>query len=302
MIKNPHALLLLLLTTVSSMFAQTADVIRLDVSGGGLVAHVVRPSSAGPHPAVILLGGSGGGIGWQDQMAELVAERGIVAMAVAYFGMPGLADELDQIPLEYIDQAITFVMAQPYVNPDRVGIGGVSKGGELALLVASLHPELRAVATFVPSGVVFQSVRSDFATTSSWSYRGQPWPFVPYGSAPEGAPIVEFYRNGLGQAAPSVVGAATIQVERINGPILLLSGQADTLWPSSELSDMIVARLREKSFAYPVEHTAYENAGHLISSIRDNVTRRGGTVEGNRAAQVDGQRRFLEFFETILQN
>lgn len=291
-----RAFILLLAGVVSTVFAQSDVPVRIDVNETGLVAHIYRPVAPGQYPAVIIVGGSGGGIGWQDQMSEILAKRGLVAMAVAYFGMPGLAEELEWIPLEYMDQAITHLKAQPYVNPDLLGIGGVSKGGELALLVASLHPELRAVAVFVPSGVVFQSVTSDWDSTSSWSYRGQEWPFVPYGSAPKGSQIVEYYRNGLKAASADQLEAATIKVERINGPILMLSGQEDTLWPSSELSEMVVTRLKEKRFTYPVEHVAYENAGHLISSIREDSTRRGGTEEGNRLAQLDGQRRFVEFF------
>ena len=96
--------------------------------------------------------------------------------------------------------------------------------------------------------------------------------------------------------------AATIPVERIHGPVLLLSGEADNLWPSTMLSEMIVTRLRSHRFKYPVEHTAYPEAGHLISTIRtDDVTRRGGTIEGNHEAQVDGRRRFLDFFLRNLQ-
>ncbi len=281
--------------------AQDEASAQLDVSGVGLVAHVVRPAAPGRYPAVLLVGGSGGGIDWQSQMARLLADRGVAAMALAYFRMPGLAEELERIPLEYIDQGLTLLRAQPYVDSTRVGIGGVSKGGELALLVASLRPEIRAVATFVPSGVVFQSITPTFGRSSSWSYRGQELPFVPYGEAPRGSPIVEYYRQGLAQISADSLEAATIKVDRINGPILLLSGRDDTLWPSTTLSDMVVDRLTAKGFPHAVEHIAYDDAGHLISSIRDSVTQRGGTEAGNRAAQLDARRRFLGFFQTHLE-
>jgi dienelactone hydrolase len=171
----------------------------------------------------------------------------------------------------------------------------VSKGGELALLIASRHPEIKAVAGFVPSGLVFQSVASGYPLTSSWTYQGKDLPFVPYGKVENPKSTAEIYRAGIEQAGS--LEAATIPVERIRGPILLLSGQSDNLWPSTLLSDMIVNRLHKKNFKYAVEHIAYPEAGHLISSIRtDDVTRRGGTAEGNRKAQIDGQRRFLDFF------
>jgi dienelactone hydrolase len=274
----------------------------LDVRQDGLVAHMHQPAGRGRVPAVLLVGGSGGGIGWQDEMAALLAERGFAALALAYFGMDGLPKELDRIPLEYFDRALAWLARRPDVDPKRIAIGGVSKGGELALLIASRHPEIRGVAVFVPSGIVFQSIASGYPKTSSWSFQGKDLPFVAYGKVDNPKSTAEIYRAGLEQAEESKsMEAAVIPVERINGPILLLSGQEDNLWPSTMLSEMIVARLRSHMFRYPVEHTAYPEAGHLISSIRkDNVTRRGGTPEGNRRAQEDGQRRFLEFFRRAL--
>src|SRR5688572_18837771 len=41
---------------------------------------------------------------------------------------------------------------------EQIGIAGVSKGGELALLLASEDPRIRAVLAFVPSSVVWQSL------------------------------------------------------------------------------------------------------------------------------------------------
>ncbi len=292
-------LALSLLAAASTASAQALPTTRIDVSGDGLVAHLFRPSAPGRYPGVLLVGGSDGGIGGQE-MAELLAGRGIAAMALAYFGMPGLPEELDRIPLEYLDRGLDLLLARPDVDAERVGMGGVSKGGELALLVASRRPEIRAVAVFVPSGVVWQSITRTWAPTSSWSHGGTGLPFVPYGEAPRGSPIVDFYLNGLAQISPESLAAATIAVERINGPILLLSGKADNLWPSTRLSEMVVARLRAKGFRHAVEHVAYEDAGHSISSIRDSVTRLGGTEEGNRAAQLDARRRFLALFQEHL--
>lgn len=298
--RNMLVLSLGLIIGFSPAFGQAPA--TLDVRQDGLVAHLHRPAGLGRAPAVLLAGGSGGGIGWQDEMAALLAERGFAAMALAYFGMDGLPKELDRIPLEYFDRALAWLVRQPDVDPKRIAIGGVSKGGELALLVASRHPEIRGVAVFVPSGVVFQSIASGYPRTSSWSSHGKELPFVAYGKVDHPKNTAEIYGVGLELAErDKSIEAAVIPVERINGPILLLSGQDDTLWPSTRLSEMIVARLRAHKFRYPFEHVAYPGAGHLISSIRkDDVTRRGGTPEGNRQAQEDGQRRFLEFFKRIL--
>jgi dienelactone hydrolase len=64
------------------------------------------------------------------------------------------------------------------------------------------------------------------------------------------------------------------------------------------MSEMVVKRLRDHNFAFPYEHIAYDDAGHMIAWKRTDVpaTRRGGTEQGNRVAQDDAERRMLEFF------
>ena len=68
------------------------------------------------------------------------------------------------------------------------------------------------------------------------------------------------------------------------------------------MADMVVNRLRERGFALPHEHIAYDDAGHMIAWKRTDIpaTRRGGTEDGNRVAQDDAQRRMLQFFGRYL--
>lgn len=285
---------------VSPAHAEEAvrEPVRLELRQGGLVANVFRPPVEERYPAVVVLGGSGGGISaCNEEYAQALARRGMVAMDLAYFGMEGLPSDLERIPLEYLDHALTWLRLQPYVDPGRVGLAGGSKGGELALLFASMRSDVRAVAALVPSGIVFQSTAPGFPDSSSWSYHGRELPFVRYGKIGRTPIIATYYRAGLQQATPEQIEAATIAVERIRGPILLLSGKADTLWPSSELAERVVERLRNKGFTFPVEHVAYEDAGHLIGCDREDATKWGGTPEGMRKATLDSKPRFVEFFE-----
>jgi len=93
------------------------------------------------------------------------------------------------------------------------------------------------------------------------------------------------------------VAQATIAVEKIHGPVLLLSGSEDNLWPSVRMGDAIVARLNDMGFNYPCEHAKYEAAGHTLNEY----FMRGGTVEGNRTARIEATKKMLEFLARIDQ-
>ena len=70
-----------------------------DVRTDGLVGKLFEPKEAGKYPAVLVIGGSGGGMVWSQGMAGLLASHGFVAFALAYFGLEGLPKTLNQIPI-----------------------------------------------------------------------------------------------------------------------------------------------------------------------------------------------------------
>jgi fermentation-respiration switch protein FrsA (DUF1100 family) len=106
------------------------------------------------------------------------------------------------------------------------------------------------------------------------------------------------------------VAAAEIPVERINGPVLLISGTDDAVWPATVLSEYAVRRLRAHRHPHQVEHLVYEGAGHIIGppvpGLNFNVTHAvhpivgldfsfGGTPEKNTAASLDSWPRIVTF-------
>jgi dienelactone hydrolase len=238
-------------------------------------------------------------------MGAILARNGFAALALAYFGMEGLPKELDQIPLEYFQSALAYIRSHPSLNDGQIGIAGNSKGAELALLLASQDPTIRAVVAFAPSSVVWESLPSDVARNraaagqprhSSWTYKGQAFAFVPYVAASPSDSGADTYRRALEKR--ELVERAAVRVESIRAPILLLSGRQDTTWPSSLMSEMVMEPLRNRAFGFSYEHIAYDDAGHMIAWKRTDIpaTRRGGTEQGNRVAQDDAERRMLEFF------
>jgi len=92
------------------------------------------------------------------------------------------------------------------LDTDRLVVG-FSRGGELALLLGATFPEIKAVVSYVGSGIVVSSLDS---ATSAWLLRGESVPYWTYTDVAN-------------------LDAATFAVERINGPVLLIPGQRDLL-------------------------------------------------------------------------
>ena len=150
-------------------YAMGEGVETAEVRENGLFGRLFVPEvSAGrPAPGVLVLGGSEGGLfPYVTYEAALLASHGFAALALAYFAgdpasteiPPGvLPESLAGIPLEYFRGAIGWLGRREGVDPDRLGVVGHSRGGELALLLGATDPDLKAVVSYVGSGVVGSS-------------------------------------------------------------------------------------------------------------------------------------------------
>ena len=285
---------------VERMFYDETRVERREISEDGMVAALFVPkgdgAQAGPRPGIIWLGGSEGGL--TEGYPALLASHGYVTLALAYFKAGSLPAELVEIPLESLKKGIDWFRAQPEVDPQRVALIGGSKGAELALLLAATYPEaVHGVVAYKPSSVVWLGIpknQSDIlkGPKSSWTLNGQPLPFV-RGSfsmdlikvmAGQQAAMVGSYEGGLKDQ--KAVEAAAIPVEKIQGPVLLLSGADDQLWPSTQMSNDVIKRLDRAGFPYIHDHVAYEDTGHGLAlpntptaDINRDILLLGGNTE-----------------------
>ena len=229
----------------------------------GLVGTLYRPAagiSASRRPAVIVLGGSQGGIPAPAAHAGGLASQGYVVLALAYFNAPGLPELLQNIPLEYVHGAAEWLKAQPEVDSSRVALMGTSRGAELALVVASAHPRaFRAVVANVPSSLVWPGL-SDDSETPAWTSNGKALAAVPSNFSAADLTLQGRERFLRRMRDTAVTSRAVIQVERIAAPLLMFSAKDDQVWPSDVFAGQIERRLREHGFAHPVEHYSYENA------------------------------------------
>ncbi len=297
-------------TTDHTRLGMAAGGRRVDLRERGLVGTLFLPPDAGPHPGVIVLGGSSGGI--REPLAALLASHGCAALALAYFGAEGLPPQLADIPLEYFETAFDWMAARPDVRGERCALLGTSRGAELALVLGATFPRVGAVIAYAPSGVLWGAVG---ASGPAWTYRCEPLSVAPdrvppeldaVMSAREPISAAEWYLYNLEDEA--ALQPATIAVERIAGAVLLISGEDDQMWPSTLMTERIMRRLAEHRFAWPYRHLRFPNAGHLIGPpwqpTTGNIRRHptvgltfayGGTPLGMAHANADSWPHVLEW-------
>lgn len=285
------------------------------VRENGLVATYLRPKGEAVLPAVIVVGGSEGGLRGAEALAYRFAEKGWGALAVAYFGKDNLPPQLANIPLEYFDPAVTWLKRQPLLRADGLALVGASRGGELALLLAAHNPAFTRVVAITPSHVVWGPVGAfTDKSISAWTLGRKPLPYVSHVREPDysakpyrGTP--DFLAD-LRQAA--LVEAAAIPVEKIQGAVLFLSGEDDQVWPSTLMARLAMKRLAAAKHPYRFEHVSFPSAGHLITPGSDPglieakhptgvVMAFGGNKPANRVAQEQGWARIMEFLRADIR-
>lgn len=271
-----------------------------------LVGNFYVGAGDGRHPAILLLGGSEGGLGAAgDGQARQLAKEGLAVLALAYYRLPGQPERFEEIPLETFTGALDWLKAHSAVDPQRLAIMGTSKGAEAALLVASRRPDLRAAVAAAPSQAAWQGFDWSFAPvkTSSWSEGGKPVPYLPITTVGWNG---EIYGPALADAAKHP--EAAIPVERIAGPVLLLCGEDDRLWPSCPMARAAKARRDDAGSGLETSLLAYRDAGHFGvgpplptgQDVPAMITMFGGTKQGNLVARADGWPRTIDFLKTAL--
>ncbi len=239
-----------------------------------------------------------------------------------YFRQASLPEGIVEIPLEYVAQAHQWLIDQPSIDPNNIIIMGRSRGSELALLYAAKYPDLRMVVAEAPSSVVWFGWAEH---KSSWSYQGKPVPYAEY--TDEASIRIEQelkdkglqYRDGpkflSAFSSQEMIKTASIPVEEIQCPILLISGKDDQVWPSSMMAQLIVDRLQQHEFNYEFLHLDYANAGHNFGgggqgcgipflppeNYAQGGAAKGGTTKGNALAASQSWAALLSFIKRHLR-
>ena len=281
----------------------------------GVSGALYVPAEPGPHPVVVYMNGSSGGI--NSARAALFAAQGYACLALGVFNFEGRPRYISRTPLEYFENALQWVHRELTPSDGFVALAGISRGSEMSLLAASYFPTLvSAVVGYVPTstinGVASAGRPDETRSATAWTYQGQDLPnvFDPSATA-DWSRAVPCKDEGVRQAPafvstledPQAVARASIPVENIRCPVLLLSASDDGFWPSTVYAQLIARRMTA-----PCRHIDYRGAGHYLfypglpttvigkrhamSGVRVSA---GGSPEANALANEAAEHDMLQF-------
>nr|CAI9710249.1 unnamed protein product [Rangifer tarandus platyrhynchus] len=256
----------------------------------------------GPFPGIVDILGAGGGL--LEYRASLLAGKGFAVMALAYYNYEDLPKSLENLHLEYFEEAVNYLLNHPQVKGPGVGLLGISKGGELCLSMASFLKGITA-AVIINGSVV--------SVCGTLQYKGEILPPVGFNQN-----RIKMTKDGFGDIVEVLNSPlegpdqkSFIPVERAECPFLFLVGQDDHNWKSEFYANEASKRLQAHGKAKP-QVICYPGTGHYIeppyfplcpaslhSIVRTPVIW-GGEPRAHARAQVDAWQQLQTFFHKHL--
>ena len=291
----------------------------VSMTESGIAGVYAAPAGSQKRPIVLLLHGSeGGSKEGARELAVRYAGQGYAAFALIYFaydlaGIPGVSHQHVNTPIEWLDTARQWVQLQPEADATRVGVYGHSKGAEFAAVAAVRFPWIDAVVACVPTDVVWEGYGYDDERNrpenrapapdqvSSWSWRGEPLPYVKLRPFDWRQPQQYFNNTERYELSrhddPVRAARAVIPIEESNARFLLLGGEKDQVWASGEMSRALERRFDRRPDTRRPEVHVFQGAGHGICGDGTFPPRVSGTAsddprssdldkEGNAAARA----------------
>ncbi|XP_004471347.1 bile acid-CoA:amino acid N-acyltransferase isoform X2 [Dasypus novemcinctus] len=239
--------------TVERWFT-SPGVTRIQVREGRLRGALFLPPGEGPFPGLIDLDGGFGGL--FEFRASLLASRGFASLALAYFKYEDLPSELEQVDLEYFEEAANFLLQHPKVFGPGVGVVSISKGASIGLAMAiNLKQVTATVMINAPTIVIGEPLK----------YHGLTIQPLPYSSECLSVDASGFlHLHGLlGNPQAEAPLSSLLRIEKAQGHFLLIVGEDDKNVRSSIYAKHATEQLRrngKKNWTL----LSYPGAGHLI--------------------------------------
>ncbi|XP_004318336.3 acyl-coenzyme A thioesterase 1 [Tursiops truncatus] len=275
---------------------------REPVRVGRVRATLFLPPGPAPFPGIVDISGTGRGL--PEYRASLLAGKGFAVMALAYYNYEDLPKSIENLHLEYFEEAMNYLLNHPQVKGPGVGLLGISKGGELCLSMASF---LKGITAAV---IINGSVASVGGTLH---YKGETLP--PLGVSRSRLKVTKDGLTDILDVLNSPLEGpdqkSFIPVERAECAFLFLVGQDDHNWKSEFYANEASKRLQAHSKAKP-QIICYPGAGHYIEPPYFPMCRAslhtlvgspviwGGEPRAHARAQVDAWQQLQTFFHKHL--
>ncbi|KAL8622875.1 hypothetical protein ACOMHN_026996 [Nucella lapillus] len=284
-------------STMVTRLKKAADVRRIPVRDGGVRGMLFLPPGEGPHPGVIDMFGSAGGI--MEIRASLLASHGFAVLALPFFKYDDLPNGFYDITFDYFEEAASWLSSHKEVSDGGIGVVAVSAGATIALMMAWKCPEVKAVVSI--NGPLFIYHKSMFRKDGTLLKKG----------IERNKHALQMTRHGMMvKTAFDFKTEDFLPVWESSARILLLmsgdDGQVD-----SHMADLCHSMYpRDKRHLMEVVH--YPGAGHLleppytphcrscISPFSGMDMLWGGNPEAHAPAQEDSWQRLQTFLRTHL--
>ncbi|XP_034436051.1 acyl-coenzyme A thioesterase 1 [Hippoglossus hippoglossus] len=293
---------LLISETVERGF-MTEGMKRVPVQEGRIRGVLFIPPGKGPFPGIVDLYTLGGGL--SEPRASLLANKGFVVLALAYYGYQDLPKNPPKLDLEYFEEAVTYLRSHPEVKGPGVGIISISHSGALALSMSSFLQGITAT-------VCINSCIGN--TVIPLHYKDTVIPPLP--------PVLKNIKvtdSGLFCIRDALTGptleknqASLIPIERASCHFLFAVSEDDQNWNSALFAQHAAATLRNHGREESFEVVTYPKAGHFLEvphmphclsgfhAAVGNAVLFGGEPKAHSAAQLDLWERVQEFFKSHL--
>lgn len=193
-----------------------------------------------PFPSVQIHHAGGGYEPVYEHMAVQLAERNYVGVTMIHRGYPGSDGQMEYGKGEITDigNLTRELISRPYIDPQRMGIMGYSRGAHNALLAIERYDYFRAGALWSTPVDIIDHVETN------------PWIAEMIGGFPEKVP--EEYR----------IRSSILAADKVDCPLLLIHGEMDYVVPVRH-----TLRLARELTKYdkPYEVKVFEGEEHIWS-------------------------------------
>lgn len=227
---------------------ESLDITRVLYESGGedLEGLIFKPPGTGLFPGVVFLHGHGGSAWDVSLLGYFLKEAGFAAFLPSLLGYglsSGQSDFNGPKTVKGVVDGIKFFLQEDFVDSERVGIWGVSRGATVAALAATQEPNLFRAAVFQAGAY---DMRKNYETTKVEGIRE----------------IIE-KEAGLSDKAFRI-RSPIYQIEKLACPVLILHGEQDDRI-SVEEARTLDTKLND--LGKPHQTVIFPEADHFITRL-----------------------------------